>query len=369
MAENTPTSEQLAEIEARLAAVQPTDEQQAQIDARLAAVNEQEMQEAEAARLAARSNYQRGFEEQGLTNRVPGPIRAIDRALKGTRNIPFLPSADAANRFMSQTLDSAVLDYLPAGPKNWLAERGIGYPAGVDAEGVAGAAGRGIGMAAPYVVAPLYAGEKFAAETALNLTPRMNINPLRATLEEMYKTYLKSPAMFLATEAAGEAGAQVIGDALDVSDEDKEKYSPERIVTQRLFAEILGGGIGTGIPSAVPNTFQRAKQSLLANLLPFTDAGATIRASRQMQARAGSQEQREMFVKLLEGMPEGVTPAQWLGDDVLLAQQGRILADDRADINNTRGLSEQVGAQLMQARRVAMEELYDAQGEPRTRLD
>ena len=363
MAENKPTQEQLAEIDARLAAAQPTAEQQAQIDARLAAVNEQEMQEAEAARLAARSNAQRAFEEQGLTDRVPGVINTIDRTLSK------VPGVDSLNRFLSQTLDSAVLDYLPAGPKNWLAERGIGYPAGVDAEGVAGAAGRGIGMAAPYVVAPLYAGEKLAFETALNLTPRMNINPLRATLEEMYKTYLKNPAMFLATEAAGEAGAQVIGDALDVSDEDKERYSPELIVTQRLFAELLGGSIGSGIPNALPSTWKRAKQTLQATLLPFTDAGASVIAARQMQARAGSQEQRELFVLLLEGMPEGVTPAQWLGDDTLLAQQARILADDKADVQNTRGLTEQVGAQLMQARRVMVEELYDAQGNPRTPLD
>jgi hypothetical protein len=61
VAENKPTQEQLAEIDARLAAAQPTAEQQAQIDARLAAVNEQEMQEAEAARLAARSNYAKRF--------------------------------------------------------------------------------------------------------------------------------------------------------------------------------------------------------------------------------------------------------------------------------------------------------------------
>ena len=368
MAENVLSPEELEAFKAQLAEDDVAFSAQGTLSLQQTLSEEDERREA-LANPDLRTNYQRGFEEQGLTNRVPGPIRAIDRALHGTRNIPFLPSADAANRLMSQTLDSAVLDYLPAGPKNWLAERGIGYPAGVDAEGVAGAAGRGIGMAAPYVAAPLYAGEKFAFETALNLTPRMNINPLRATLEEMYKTYLKNPAMFLATEAAGEAGAQVIGDALDVSDEDKERYSPERIVTQRLFAELLGGGIGSGIPSAVPSTWKRAKQSLQANLLPFTDAGATVRAARQMQARAGSQEQRELFVELLKGMPEGVTPAQWLGDDVLLAQQGRILADDRADINNTRGLTEQVGAQLMQARRVMMEELYDAQGEPRTRLE
>jgi hypothetical protein len=363
MAENTPTPEQLAEIDARLAAVQPTPEQQAQIDARLAAVNEQEMQEAETARLAARSNYQRGMEEQGLTSLVPGPVRAIDEALLK------IPGAEPLNRFLSQTLDSAALDYLPDSAKNYLARLGIGYPAGVNAEGIAGKMGDAVGIAAPYVVAPLYAGERLAAETVTKLTPRMNINPLRATLEEMYRTYLKSPKMFLATEAGGAAGAEAAGELLGVSEENKEEYSPERIVTQRLFAELLGGVIGSGIPNALPSTFKRAKQTIQANLLPFTTAGAEIRAARQMQARAGSQEQRELFALLLEGMPEGVTPAQWLGDDTLLAQQARILADDRADVQNTRGLTEQVGAQLIQARRVMVEELYDAQGNPRSRLD
>lgn len=363
MAENTPTQEQLAEIDARLAAVQPTPEQQAQIDARLAAVNEQEMQEAEAARLAARSNAQRAFEEQGLTDRVPGVINTIDRTLSK------VPGVKSLNRFLSQTLDSAALDYLPDSAKNYLAELGVGYPAGVNAEGIVGKMGEAVGMAAPYVALPLASGQRLAAETAAKLTPRMNMSPVRGFLEDMYKTYLKSPKMFLATETGGAAGAAAFGELLGVSEENKEEYSPERIVTQRLFAELLGGGIGSGIPSALPSTLKRAKQSILANLLPFTDAGATVRAARQMQARAGSQEQRELFALLLEGMPEGVTPAQWLGDDTLLAQQARILADDRADVQNTRELTEQVGAQLMQARRVIVEELYDAQGTPRTPLD
>jgi hypothetical protein len=363
MAENKPTQEQLAEIDARLAAAQPTAEQQAQIDARLAALNEQEMQEAEAARLAARSNAQRAFEEQGLTDRVPGVMRTIDKALDK------IPGMDSLNRFLSQTLDSAALDYLPDSAKNYLAELGVGLPAGVNAEGMAGKMGEAVGMAAPYVALPLVAGERLAAETAAKLTPRMNMTPVRSFIEDMYQTYLKNPKMFLATETGGAAGAAAFGELLGVSEENKEEYSPERIVIQRLFAEILGGGIGSGIPNALPSTFKRAKQSILANLLPFTDAGATVRAARQMQARAGSQEQRELFALLLEGMPEGVTPAQWLGDDTLLAQQARILANDRADVQNTRGLTEQVGAQLMQARRVMVEELYDAQGNPRTPLD
>jgi hypothetical protein len=197
----------------------------------------------------------------------------------------------------------------------------------------------------------------------------MNMTPVRSFIEDMYQTYLKSPKMFLATEAGGAAGAAAAGELLGVSEENKEEYSPERIVLQRLFAELLGGVIGSGIPNALPSTFKRAKQTIQATLLPFTDAGGSVVAARQMQARAGSQEQRELFALLLEGIPEGVTPAQWLGDDTLLAQQARILVDDRADVKNTRGLTEQVGAQLMQARRVMVEELYDAQGNPRSRLD
>jgi vacuolar-type H+-ATPase subunit E/Vma4 len=154
MAENKPTQEQLAEIDARLAAAQPTAEQQAQIDARLAALNEQEMQEAEAARLAARSNAQRAFEEQGLTDRVPGVMRTIDKALDK------IPGMDSLNRFLSQTLDSAALDYLPDSAKNYLAELGVGLPAGVNAEGMAGKMGEAVGMAAPYVALPFGCGGK-----------------------------------------------------------------------------------------------------------------------------------------------------------------------------------------------------------------
>jgi hypothetical protein len=38
----------------------------------------------------------------------------------------------------------------------------------------------------------------------------------------MYQTYLKSPKMFLATEAGGAAGAAAFGELLGVSEENKE---------------------------------------------------------------------------------------------------------------------------------------------------
>jgi hypothetical protein len=361
MAENVLSPEELEAFKAQLAEDDVAFSAQGTLSLQQTLSEEDERREA-LANPDLRTNYQRGMEEQGLTSRVPGVINTIDEALLK------IPGVEPLNRFLSQTLDSAALDYLPDSAKNYLARLGIGYPAGVNAEGMAGKMGEAVGMAAPYVAFPLAAGERLAAETAAKLTPRMNMTPVRSFIEDMYQTYLKNPKMFLATEAGGAAGAQVIGDALDVSDEDKERYSPERIVTQRLFAEILGGVIGSGIPNALPSTFKRAKQTIQATLLPFTDAGGSVVAARQMQARAGSQEQRELFTLLLEGIPEGVTPAQWLGDDVLLAQQARILADDKKS-KNTRGLTEQVGAQLMQARRVMVEELYDAQGNPRTPLD
>ena len=370
MAENNLTPEQLQALQAisaegeQLAAVNAvTPEERGALELLRAEQQAAEAQKKETERLASRSNFQRGMEEQGLTTLVPAPIQAIDRTLRK------IPGVTSLNRMAAQTLDSALLDYLPDSAKNYLARLGVGYPANVDAEGMPGKIGKVLGETAPFVAFPLMAGEKLAAETALKLTPRVNINPARAYLESMYQTYLKSPKMFLATEAGGAAGAVVAGEMLGVSEEDQENYSPERVVTQRLFAELLGGVIGSGIPNALPSTYKRAKQTLQANLLPFTDAGAEIRAARQMQARAGSQAQRELFAFMLTGMPEGVTPAQWLGDDVLLAQQARILADDKSNIQNTRELTEQIGAQLMQARKIAVEELYDAQGNPRTQLD
>ena len=125
MAENNLTPEQLQALQAISAEREVYNSEQAALQAQLVAVDavtpaEREALEAvraerqaaqaqaqETERLANRTNYERGFEEQGLTNRVPGPIQAIDKALS------YIPGMEPANRLMSQTLDEA-LATLPA---------------------------------------------------------------------------------------------------------------------------------------------------------------------------------------------------------------------------------------------------------------
>jgi hypothetical protein len=56
---------------------------------------------------------------------------------------------ETANRMMAQTLDTLILDYLPDKWKNKLADIGIGFPAGYEMPGKAGAAAKMIGYRRP----------------------------------------------------------------------------------------------------------------------------------------------------------------------------------------------------------------------------
>jgi hypothetical protein len=52
-----------------------------------------------------------------------------------------------------------------------------------------------------------------------------------------------------------------------------------------------------------------------------------------MQERAGGQVRALESADALDDLPEGVTPAQFLGDNVLMAQEARLIADN-PDLGN-----------------------------------
>ena len=113
---------------------------------------------------------------------------------------------ETANRMMAQTLDTLILDYLPDKWKNKLADIGIGFPAGYEMPGKAGAAAKMIGTAVPFIAGPVVAGRQLAQETARTLA---RPGGARKLLEDMYRTSVQAPKTFYGSEiaAAGAAGA------------------------------------------------------------------------------------------------------------------------------------------------------------------
>lgn len=257
---------------------------------------------------------------------------------------------DTANRMMAQTLDTLVIDYLPEKWQNKLADVGIGFPAGYEMPGKAGAAAKMTATALPFIAGPVVAGKQLAQETARTLA-RPGI--ARGMLEDIYRTAQAAPKVFFGSEIAAAGASGAAGEAA------RERGAGPGM---QLLSEVGGGFTAGALPTVLPRTGKRMYQSIRSNLTPFTEEGGSIRAARQMQQRAGGQARALELADALDDLPEGVTPAQFLGDNVLMAQEARLIADN-PDLGNI------IATDLMSARRAAQEELVDLRGRPRTRQE
>ena len=288
---------------------------------------------------------------EGLEDRRPSAVRRFDEFLAAN-----IPGARAAGEFAAETLDTLILDYLPKDFKNKLAELGIGFPKGAGMEGKAGAAARALGMGLPLIAGVPAAGQQLARQTA-RLAPGAQLStPGREILTEIGETAARNPAAFLGIESAAAAAAGAAGEGVRTSESISDEYRPFVQVGTEI---LVGGGVGAA-PVVIPRSYRALVDSLKANLLPFTREGGSVRAARQMQDRAGGAERAAELADLLDDIPEGVTPAQFLGDTVLMSQQARLVADDPE-------LANDIAIDLLRARRAAQQELADAQGVPRTR--
>jgi hypothetical protein len=288
---------------------------------------------------------------EGLEDRRPSVVRKFDEFLAAN-----IPGAQAAGEFAAETLDTLVLDYLPKDWKNKLAEYGVGFPKGAGMEGKGGAAARALGMGLPFIAGVPAAGQQLARQAALTASGARLSTPGREILTEIGETAARNPAAFLGIESAAAAAAGAAGEGVRTS----ESISPEYRPFVQVGTEILvGGGVGA-LPVVIPKSHRALVDAIKTNLFPMTREGSGIRAARQMQERAGGAERAAELADLLDDIPEGVTPAQWLGDTVLMSQQARLVADNP-------DLANQIAVDLLQARRAAQQELADAQGVPRTR--
>ncbi len=152
--------------------------------------------------------------------------------------------------------------------------------------------------------------------------------------EDIAKYALEHPIQFAAGEIVGSAAA---GYTLRELDEAGASTG------EQLLASTVVGVVGGVTPTAVPAIGRRAYRWGMMNIFPGSKTGGRMRAAQQTQNRAEDIDAAvakldeflgdmpeggwpEDFIP--EGWPEGVTPAQLLGEQRLMAQQRRMLEDN-----------------------------------------
>lgn len=232
-----------------------------------------------------------------------------------------------------------------------LAELG-GMPEGIPMEpqGIVGGAGEGLGVAA--VVTPLMLAPFMEAAMDPNLDQRQAQETrkflggpegsatriprgraartaflLKQVGEKIAETAVKHPKTFVASEAAAAAAA---GAAMQAAEQ--KGAGP-----QAQMAVGLGAGTVAGLsPAAVPRMLKNAWRWGMKNFNPFRKAGAMPRGAEQMQIRAedatAAADKLRAAIDPETGqlLPEfeGMTPARIIGEERLMAQEARVLADD-----------------------------------------
>jgi len=150
---------------------------------------------------------------------------------------------------------------------------------------------------------------------------------LKQVGQEIAHTAVKRPKAFIASEAAAAMGA---GAAMQAAEEAGAGQTGQ-------MAAGLGAGTIAGIsPSAIPRMVRNAWRWGMKNFNPFRKAGAMPRAAEQMQMRA--EDATAAADKLAAAIDpetgqlrpefEGMTPARIIGEERLMAQEARVLADD-----------------------------------------
>jgi hypothetical protein len=245
-----------------------------------------------------------------------------------------------ANRYAT-AINTGVFSILPPQAQKKLQDWGITLPR--EPEGALESGLVGIGQALPLAaggVAGLTA--KTAAPWLSGLAAQGGVKGTAAAIgQDIAKTAATRPGLFWGAETAGAFGAGAASGSVD-SD------SP----ITRQIAGMAGGILGGMAPAAAPGIGRRA----IETFLPFTKAGGELRAARQMQERAVNPELAAQ--RALEA-PEGVTPARATGEETLMAQEARILADAPPSV------SQRVQEDLLRAQSNVEESLVGLYGKPR----
>jgi hypothetical protein len=247
---------------------------------------------------------------------------------------------DKAARYAA-ALNTGVASYLPDSAQRKLQEWGItlAQPQGAIESGLAG-----VGQALPLAVGGVGAlTAKTAAPWLAGLVKQGGAKGVAASVgQDIARTAATRPGAFWAAETLGAFGAGA---------------APEMVEAESTLGKQVSGLVGGVAGGLAPAAIPRIGRSLLENLAPFTQAGGELRAARQMQSRAVEPELAAMRAKQA---PEGVTPARATGEELLLAQERRILEDAPPS------LSQRVQEDLLQAQQKIEESLVTSYGPGRS---
>lgn len=203
---------------------------------------------------------------------------------------------------------------------------------------------------APYQIYQMASKSRFPG--VLKSIYENTVDTVRRLGRNIVQTKSADPGAFMAAEALASGGA---GAATQYAEDMGGGPKTE------LVAGVFGSGVASTL-LGLPRSLMALKQGFQSTILPMTTAGGEIRAARQMQARAGGPERAEILAERLKDMPEGMTPAQYLGDDLLLAQQARIFADDPE-------LAQRVSNDLAESKILLQNALEEMAGQPSTPKD
>ncbi len=253
-----------------------------------------------------------------------------------------------------------------------------GYPEGLESEPttVIEGAGEALGVAA--IMTPAMLAPFMDAAFDPNLTDRQNVEYakfkgsmpneyprgraaraaflLKQIGQRIAKTAVEQPKTFIASEAAASMAA---GAAMEYTEQLGARPAEQ-------MAAGLGAGMIAGLsPSALPRMAKNAWRWGMKNFNPFRESGAMPRAAEQMQLRVEDQPgAAEKVAGMLDETGkikpemEGLTPARVTGEERLMAQEARVLADDAV-------LDKQVRDDLLSAIKRAEGELRSLYGTPR----
>jgi hypothetical protein len=265
-------------------------------------------------------------------------LEQIDAEIEQEKGGSFLQRAHT----YAQAINTGMFSILPPSAQRKLQEWGVTLPR--QPEGAIEAGLSGIGQAAPIAMGGVGAlTARTAAPWLSQLVQQGGARGVAAGVgQDIARTAATRPGLFWGAETGGAFGA---GAASQLADSE----SP---FAQQL-AGLAGGVVGGLLPATAPGIARRTVETFA----PFTRAGGELRAARQMQERAVDPEQAAR--RALEAT-EGITPARATGEERLLAQEARILADAPPST------SQRVQDDLLNAQRNIEETISTLYGTPRS---
>lgn len=234
--------------------------------------------------------------------------------------------------------------------RNLLSKVGLAFPAGQEPEGLGHRIAREIGSTAAPVLGVMARGSQLA---------RRGVQEATGIIDRMALRAAKNPAKTAAFEGASAVTAATGGQIAE-----QETDNPAIIA----IAELAGGltpSAALGTPGAVLAAGKKAPivgaaiRGVQGAALPFTETGGRVVANRRIQALIEDPARAELRLSGAETLPGvGLSPARMIGE-------GRLLALERAILDEDPNLDMKFSQGLADANRATRAAAVEFQGDPR----